>query len=129
VAHSQQVRDYMLRGKEIAQKHVEVFGSILREDEIPSPMTWDSAVTLSKEAPFSDKLIMFHVTALIGGGIGYYAAAIGTSMRRDLATHLVRLTAEIGQYAEDGANLMIQNSWLEQPPTAPDRNAITQGKK
>jgi hypothetical protein len=37
--------------------------------------------------------------------------------------------AEYAQYAEDGANLMIENSWLEQPPTAPDRKELALGKK
>jgi hypothetical protein len=30
---------------------------------------------------------------------------------------------------EDGANLMIGNGWLEQPPTAPDRKELVLGKK
>jgi hypothetical protein len=124
VAQSQQVRDYMLRGKKIAQKHVEIFSSILRDDDILSPMPWDTAVTQSKVSPFSDKLIMFHVTALIAGGIGYYGTALGTSARRDLSVQYSRLTAEITQYAEDGANIMIKNKWLEQPPTVPDRKAL-----
>ncbi|WP_307273476.1 DUF3231 family protein [Peribacillus sp. V2I11] len=29
--------------------------------------------------------------------------------------------AEIVQYVEGGANIMINNGWLEQPPQTPDR--------
>jgi hypothetical protein len=129
VAKSQQVRDYMLRGKEIAKKHAEIFSSILREDDIPSPMTWDSGVTQSTVTPFSDKLMIFHITALIAGGIGFYGTASGTSARRDLGVHYARLSVEIAKYAEGGANIMIRNEWLEQPPTAPNRKDIAKGEK
>jgi hypothetical protein len=39
----------------------------------------------------------------------------------DLAAQYHRLMAEIEQFAEDGANIMIEKGWLEQPPKAPDR--------
>jgi len=35
--------------------------------------------------------------------------------------------AEIGAYAEDGANIMIDNGWLEQPPGAADRDLLAKG--
>jgi hypothetical protein len=120
VAESKAVASFMVRGKEIAAKHVEIFGSILREDDIPVPMTWDSEVTTSNVAPFSDKLMMAQTTALIAIGLGYYGTSMATSPRHDIATHYVRLMAEIGKYADDGAKIMIKNGWLEQPPIAPD---------
>lgn len=129
VATSQKVRDYMVRGKEIAGKHVEIFGSILSECDLPSPSSSDLMVMESTESPFSDKLMMFHTTALIAAGIGYYGASLGTSPRHDLSVHYTRLIGEIGIFADDGAKLMIQNGWLEQPPTAPDRSAIVKGTK
>jgi hypothetical protein len=36
-------------------------------------------------------------------------------MRRDLATQYTRLTSEMEQYREDGANILINNGWMEQP--------------
>jgi nitrogen fixation protein len=36
--------------------------------------------------------------------------------------------AEILQYAEDGANIMIDNGWREQPPQAPDRDQLANQK-
>ncbi|UOR13112.1 DUF3231 family protein [Halobacillus amylolyticus] len=124
VARSKKVTQYMRRGKKIAAKHVEVFGSILTEDDIPSAVTWDSEVTRSTTAPFSDKLMMFHVTALIAIGIGYYGTSMSTSMRRDIPLKYTRLTAEIAKYSEDGAKLMIDNGWLENPPQSPDRDKL-----
>jgi hypothetical protein len=32
--------------------------------------------------------------------------------------------AEVGQYAEDGANLLIKHGWMEQPPQSVDSNEL-----
>lgn len=124
VAKFKDVQNYFVRGKEIASKHVEVFSSLLREADIPAAQTWDTGVTVTTIAPFSDKLMMFHAVAMNAAGIGYYGASMGTSQRRDIGAMYSRLIAEIAQYNEDGANIMIDNAWLEQPPTTADRDAL-----
>ncbi|MBG9812326.1 hypothetical protein ABD68_12200 [Bacillus endophyticus] len=128
VASSQEVRNYMARGKEIAAKHIEIFGSLLSEDDLPPSSQWNAEATDSTVAPFSDKLIMFHVMALNATGIGRYGASLGTSPRRDLGALYPRLMAEIAHYGEDGTNIMINNGWLEQPPQAPDRDQLAHKK-
>jgi len=128
VAASKQVREFMVRGRDIADKHVEIFGSLLSQEFLPSASIWDTLPTDSSIAPFSDKLLMFHTTALIANGIGRYGKSLGLSARRDLAANYVRLTAEIVQYTEDGANIMIENGWLEQPPQATDRDQLVKHK-
>ncbi|MDQ0858805.1 DUF3231 family protein [Bacillus sp. V2I10] len=129
VAKSTEVARFMVRGKEIASKHVEIFGSLLKENDLPVPMTWASNITSSKVPPFSDKMMMFMTTALIALSIGFYGASMSISPRRDIAFQYVRLTAEIGAYAEDGANIMIKNGWLEEPPLSEDRNKLANHKK
>jgi hypothetical protein len=124
VAKSKEVGQYMARGIGIASKHIKVFSSVLSEGNISAPMGSDTMVTDSTEAPFSDKLMMFHTTAMIALGIGYYGNSMAKSPRRDVASHYARLTAEIGLYSEDGANLMIKNGWLEEPPRMVDRNEL-----
>lgn len=121
---SKEVRQFMERGKHIASKHVEIFGSIMRENDLPVSMTWDTDVMDSTTFVFSDKLIMFQTTALIAIGIGYYGTSMSTSPRRDIGLHYTRLTTEIAQYSEDGANIMINNGWLEQPPQSADREKL-----
>jgi Protein of unknown function (DUF3231) len=129
VAVSKQVRDYMVRGRDIADKHVEIFGSLLSEEFLPSASSWDTLPTDSSIAPFSDKLMMFHATTLNANGIAHYGRSLGMSPRRDLGANYVRLTSEIAQYAEEGANIMIESGWLEQPPQATDRNLLLNHKK
>lgn len=127
VAQSKEVTKFLIRGKEIALKHIEVFGSLLNEENLPTPMSWSSEVTDNTSFVFSDKLMMFETTSLVAFSIGYYGLALSQSMRRDLSSHYTRLLAEIMKYAEDGANIMIHNGWLEEPPMALDRSKLADG--
>lgn len=124
VAKSKKVRNYCSKGKEIATKHVQVFTTMLTEDDLPSPMPWDLEVTDSTVAPFSDKLIMFHTSLIIASSISNYATASAASLRTDIATSYVRLTAESAQFAKSGLDIMIKNSWLEQPPQVPNHKKL-----
>lgn len=125
VAQSNEIRQYFNRGKEIAAKHMEVFSSLLRQEDLPSPMSWDHDVMVSKVSPFSDKLMLFHINGLNALGVFNYGAALSGSQRHDLNVTYARLLTEIGLYAESGAKLMIKNHWLEQTPLTPDRNELT----
>lgn len=121
---NKEVKQYFLRGKQIAQKHIDVFSDILKKEDLPAPMTWDNAVTDSTTPVFSDKLMMFHISAMIAAGIGNYGTSMSASPRRDLGIKYASLIPEIALYAEDGANIMIKNGWLEEPPQADDRNHL-----
>jgi hypothetical protein len=124
VARSKEIREYFVRGRNIASKHTEVFSSLLRRDNVPAPMPWDANVTDSQIPPFSDKLMMYHIFMLNAAGVGNYGTAIASSTRRDLGANYARLMTEVGLYAEDGANIMIENGWMEQPPKADDRDKL-----
>ncbi|SDH69139.1 Protein of unknown function [Alteribacillus persepolensis] len=128
VAKSQKIGQFFVRGKEIASKHNEIFDSILRENDLPVPMASDTYVTESKVSPFSDRLMTFVVTSLIALGMGYYGTSISTSLRRDLTVHYDRLIHEILKYSEDGANILIDNGWMEEPPRASDRDELAKKK-
>ncbi|NRD80044.1 DUF3231 family protein [Bacillus sp. BRMEA1] len=123
-ANLPEVRKYMERGMEIAAKHETVFRDIFDKEGIPFPTTWDSTISKSSDAAFSDKLMMFQVTSLTAINIAAYGASISTSLRKDLGGHYTRLMAEIIDYATDGIKLMIKNKWLEQPPQNTDREAL-----
>ncbi|WP_017381336.1 DUF3231 family protein [Paenisporosarcina sp. TG-14] len=127
VASEKSARQYFVKGAEISKHHSAVFAEIFSADNLVTPMSSDTAATLSTVSPFSDKLRMFHINALNAVGIGYYGASLGSSPRRDLAATYTRLIAEVGEYAEDGANIMISNGWLEKPPSSPDRRNLAKG--
>lgn len=124
VAKDKEVIRHLVRGRDIATKHMEVFSSILRDDNLPAPMSWAAEVTDSKTAPFSDKLMLFHTVFLSSLGIGNYGTAMAACARRDVASVYVRLMAEIGTFADDGGELMIRKAWMEKMPGAIERNAL-----
>lgn len=128
VTPSKELRQYFQRGAEVCKKHIEVFGSILSENHLPSPKTWEAEILNPKVSPFSDKLMLFHTVSLVGVAVGYYGTAVSIIQRKDIIIQCNRLMAEIGLYAEDGINLLIKYGWLEQVPTAEDREALANQK-
>jgi hypothetical protein len=92
-------------------------------------MRWDSEITNSTTHTFSDKLMMFYTSGLIALSVDYYGTAVSQSPRGDLSTMYNRLSLELQMYAEDGANIMIKNRWLEQPPMASDRDELVRKRK
>ncbi|SHN28305.1 DUF3231 family protein [Gracilibacillus kekensis] len=128
VANNSDVTEFILKGKEIAQKHCEIFESYLNENDLPSPVRWDTEVTDSTAYTFSDRKMMFYSTTLTAISIGYYGASISMSPRRDIGIMYSRLVAEILKYADDGAKLMIKHGWLEEPPRALDRDELAKKK-
>lgn len=116
VARSKKVRDYCVRGINIAFDNIQQMSHKLSEENINVSPTWDSTVLNSTTPPFSDKLIMFHITAISGLSIGIYGTGLGTCSRRDLGSLFMKMLTSAIAYAEDGANLMIENEWLEEAP-------------
>lgn len=125
VCQSKKLRKYFQRGKEICKKQFDIMSSILSQEDLTSPQSWVSEVTDSTIPPYSDRLMLTHIVLLVSAGVGYLGAALSVSQRRDLALKYTVLMADIGRYAEDGAQLLIENGWLEQPPLAEDRRKLT----
>ncbi|MCJ8009962.1 DUF3231 family protein [Lederbergia wuyishanensis] len=127
VAESKAVRKFMVRGAEIAKHHEAVFWKFLSESNITTPVSWSLTVTRSQEPVFSDKLLMFHTNALNNVGMSFYGQSLAGSPRRDLTTAYSRLMVEIGEFVSDGTQMMIDNGWLEKPPSAPNREELAKG--
>ncbi|MFA1819514.1 DUF3231 family protein [Virgibacillus oceani] len=125
VAKTKEVRRYFERGLNISGKHLEIFGTILSEENLANgTQLMTSDVTNSTTSPFSEKLMMTFTITLIASAIGQYGVAAAVSPRRDLGAHYSRLILEVTNYADDGANILIDHGWMEQPPMAPDRNDL-----
>ncbi|MBP1949914.1 DUF3231 family protein [Virgibacillus litoralis] len=121
VAKAKEVREYMRRGADIAEKHIKIFNSVLTEEDLPSSMIWSSNIEETTVSPFSDKLLMYEVTGTTQAGVGYYGQSLAAAQRRDLGSHYMRVLGESLEYGEDGANITIKHAWLEEPPQAVDR--------
>ncbi|MGM7719676.1 DUF3231 family protein [Metabacillus sp. Hm71] len=123
------IQKWMLRGRDISKKHAQLFAKALLNNDIESPVSSDIAITDSTIPPFSDKLTLFHMGFMSAAGTGNYATAAAASQRSDLILNYERLSLEIAQFAKDGADIMIQNGWLEQPPTTLDKDKLTNRKE
>jgi hypothetical protein len=128
VAKDKDVKKFFIKGIEVGNKHVKLFRGKLEESKLPAPMGWDSEITNSTSHTFSDKLMMFFTSGLISLSVGYYGTAISQSPRGDISSMYNRLSVEVQMYSEDGANIMIKNGWLEQPPMASDRDELIRKK-
>ncbi len=129
VSPQEEIQNWMLRGRDISQKHMRVFTRILLDSDIESPISPDVAITDATTPPFSDKLVMFHMAMLSATGTGNYATAASASQRSDLIINYERLSLEVALYAKDGADIMIKNQWMEQPPTTLDKEQLVKKKK
>lgn len=129
VADSEQVKEYLARGIKIAEKHISIFIRIMDKENLPLPSHADEFVTESTSAPYSERLMVNHVITLAQVGIGNYANAMSSCLRHDLSATFARLIMEIGNFGEDGINIMIQNGWFEEPPRHVDRREVIKDLK
>ncbi|YCA45065.1 DUF3231 family protein [Bacillus sp. JZ8] len=129
VSPHEEIQKWMLRGRDISRKHMRIFTRILLDSDIESPISSDVAITDATTPPFSDKLAMFHMGMLSATGTGNYATAASASQRTDLILNYERLSFEVAQYAKDGADIMIRNKWMEQPPTTLDKEKLVKKKE
>ncbi|WP_144462791.1 DUF3231 family protein [Siminovitchia fortis] len=124
VSKNEEVRKFLLRGKEMAKKHLEACSQHLHNENLPSPALLDDLVTTSTFSPFSDKLMLWHKMDMFSMKIRSYANGASLNGRRDIGAMYAKFLMDVGLYVEDGANIMIDHGWMEQPPKAVDRKDL-----
>jgi hypothetical protein len=118
-APSQEIQAFLLKGREQVQQHIESLSQPLMVENIPVTMKWDYGVEKSSVPPFSEKLMMFHLAAMITENVRGYGLAMSTSPRLDLALNYTNFTNEILEYAKEVSRISIEQGWLEEPPHIP----------
>ncbi|WP_210610572.1 DUF3231 family protein [Priestia flexa] len=124
-AESDDLREYLVRGRQIAHKHIELFINLLTDEDLPSPQLWDPEVSESRIAPFSDKLMMYHTGIASTNGLSNYGTALSKVARKDITIDFGRLSLETAKFALDGVKISIKKGWLEQPPLAANRDFLS----
>lgn len=124
VAQSKDVREILVRGRELCKVQIQEFSELFLKDNLPVPMSWDTDIMDVKVSPFSDKLMLFHVASLLSLFVLNYGGSIAITFRRDLIRQYTKFIDDLVLYAEDVANLMIKNGWLEEMPQADNRDAL-----
>jgi hypothetical protein len=95
------------------------------DDNITPPKKWASEVTNSTVAPFSDKLMLSHVTMLLRSAVLYYGAALSACVRKDLVANYTAFIAKDLMVFEDASEIIIDERWMELPPQTIDHEALS----
>ncbi|SFJ89263.1 Protein of unknown function [Halobacillus dabanensis] len=124
-AKQNRVRKFLERGRNLNERHIEKLSKKLTEDYLPSPTLLDHLVTSSTIPPFSDKLMVFHKVDMFSMKIREYANGASLNGRKDIGALYARCIMDVSLYVKTGANILIENSWMEQPPIAVNRDQLS----
>jgi hypothetical protein len=86
VTQSREVRKFLESTQNASDQQIHSLSKILKEDNLPVPMSWESEVTTSQDSPFSDKLMMYQIGFLLQSAQSYHGAGLASAMRVDLVT-------------------------------------------
>lgn len=128
VTQSKEVRKFLESTQNASNQQIQSLSKILKGDNLPVPMSWESEITTSQESPFSDKLMLYHMGFLLQSSQSYHGAGLASAMRVDLVTTYEKIILKNLMITKEWFNLMTKNKWLEQPPLAPNRKEIAKDK-
>lgn len=128
VTQSNEVRKFLVSAQTVSDEQIQSLSKILKGDNLPVPMSWESEVTTSTVAPFSDKLMLYHIGFLLQSAQSYHGAGLASAMRTDLVATYERIIIKNLMVTKEWFNIMTKNKWLEQPPLAPNREDIARKK-
>jgi hypothetical protein len=128
VAQQQDVRQFFIQYAERADEHVQRLSVLMQNDDLPTPHTWDADILPSTTSPFSDKLMMFHISFKLSAAIAYYGTGQATTTRVDVIAIYIKLIAEVMKIGSTALTLMNKYRWMEQQPQAVDRKTLARRK-
>lgn len=120
-AQNKEVKQYFLKGKELAKKQIKVMEELLLEGDVQLSATSGATITTSTVPPFSDRLMMHCIYILNGFGLIGSGTGGFFSLRNDLAMKTLLLAKDVYFYAQEGIDIKIKKGWFEEPPQMEDR--------
>lgn len=124
VTKDETIQQYLIKGKDLAHKQIQFLNHALINEDLMGSIMVNSEVSTSTVSPFSNKLIMNLITILNSQGVTFIGHALSVSSRVDLVSEYLKLIPEILQFGKDGADILIDRKWLEEPPHAPNRREL-----
>jgi Protein of unknown function (DUF3231) len=115
-ADKKDVSKYFTKGGELAKGIIKEMTEVILQNNIQVPNTAGGNITDSKLAPFSNKIMMYCVSLFCGFSLGGNSVGTAFSLRNDLPAKLSIFMKDIFEYAHEGAKIMINNGWMEEPP-------------
>ena len=128
VTQSKEVRKFLEDSEKTADDQIQAFSKIMHADNLPVPKSWETEVTTSTDAPFSDKLMMYHIGFLFQAAQVYHGTGLASAMRTDLVAAYESVILKNLMVTKKWFDIMVKNKWLEQPPLAPNRKEIAKEK-
>ncbi|WP_299094740.1 DUF3231 family protein [uncultured Metabacillus sp.] len=123
-AEDKEVKQYFVKGKELAKKQIKIFQEILLDNDVQFSATSGSTVTTSTIAPFSQKLMMFCIYLFNSFGLVGSSFGVMFSLRNDISIKMTLLAKDIYFYGNEGVKIMIKKGWFEEPPQMEDRTHL-----
>ncbi|MBQ6448203.1 DUF3231 family protein [Cytobacillus oceanisediminis] len=124
VIQDKEILKFMEQCSQTIHKNISIFTSLFEKENLHSPNLLDGETTNSVVAPFSERLMTFHIGFLFHLAATYYTTAMITSMRIDILGHcdaaILRDLKTISLFGK----LMIKKGWMEQLPEADDRTEL-----
>ncbi|MCK0473222.1 DUF3231 family protein [Halalkalibacter sp. APA_J-10(15)] len=124
VTQSKEVRKFLGSSERTSDEQIQTLAKILQSDQLPVPMSWETEVTTSRDSPFSDKLMLYHIGFLLQTAQAYHGTGIASAMRTDLVLTYEKIILKNLMVTKEWFNIMTRHNWLEQPPLAPNRKKI-----
>lgn len=121
VVKDEKIKELFIRGKNITHKAIERYMHQMHEANLPSPQFLDHLVTTSTFSPFSDKIMLFHKVDMFSMKMRAFGNSIAVNGRHDVGFLYTRSLMNISLFVEEGAKILIENGWMEQPPEAIER--------
>jgi hypothetical protein len=116
VAKEKEAKKYFNKGGELAKALIKDMSELLLQNNIQVPTTAGGNITDSKVPPFSDKIMMYCISLFCSFSLGGNSIGTAFSLRNDLPLKFAAYMKDIFEYAHEGAKIMIQNGWMEEPP-------------
>ncbi|OIJ14083.1 hypothetical protein BKP35_07735 [Anaerobacillus arseniciselenatis] len=128
VAQSKEVRKFLESSQKNSDNQIQALSNILKKDNLPVPMSWESEITTSQDSPFSDKLMLYHIGFLMQTAQAYHGTGLASAMRTDLVVTYEKIILKNLMVTKEWFNIMTQYKWLEEPPLAPNRKNLAKDK-
>lgn len=111
-----EIKKYFIKGKELSKEILNETVDILLQSDIQPPATPGGTITSSKEAPFSEKLMLYCTYLLCSFSIGGNGFGAGLSLRNDLNVKFGIFGKDTYEFMREGVKIMISNGMMEEPP-------------
>ncbi|WP_062050342.1 DUF3231 family protein [Bacillus sp. JCM 19034] len=128
VAQSKEVREFLKSSQKTSDNQIQALSNILKKDNLPVPMSWESEITTSQDSPLSDKLMLYHIGFLMQTAQAYHGVGLASAMRADLVVTYEKTILKNLMVTKEWFNIMTQYKWLEEPPLSPNRKNLAKDK-